>query len=67
MNKQLMAQVIYEGFNYIYCSNCKYEGRDNCDECHRKSMGWEVSESYAESVAQAIIDAHKKEAAGSAE
>ena len=61
--KEKIAQIIYDWFDYIYCDNCRYSseletdkyGDNPCEDCIRKSMGWEISKSDAESLANNIL------------
>ena len=52
------AQIIYDalggGRKSVYCPTCR--GGDNCEDCHRKMMGWKISEGYAEKIAKRISE-----------
>ena len=51
MRKEI-TKIIYEMLSHIYCDNCRYEDDDNnCDECNRKAMGWEISKGFSEDLA----------------
>lgn len=55
--KSQIAKIIYDELNYIYCFNCRYDNvRDNCDDCSRKSMGWEISQEEANKIADKILE-----------
>jgi hypothetical protein len=59
MDKQI-SKIIYEELSYIYCDNCRHvyayknEEIDPCEECHRKYMQWEISESFCNAIAERI-------------
>lgn len=39
----------------VYCDTCSKDGQDSpCDECHRKSMYWGLSEGFARQIAEDI-------------
>ena len=61
--KDKIAQLIYDWFNSVYCDNCRYNseletdkyGYNPCEDCIRKSMGWEISKCDAEHLASSIL------------
>ena len=63
---KVISEFLQEELNYIYCPNCKYQGLGEeesnkrygewgCDDCHRKMMGWELSEEASRKLARQII------------
>lgn len=61
MNKEKIANIIYNELSYMYCNNCRYRseiGRDeeewHCDDCHRKYNAWGISMAEAERIAEMI-------------
>lgn len=61
MNKDKIANIIYNELSYMYCDNCRYAfeiGEDdptwNCDECYRKYNSWGISMAEAEHIAEMI-------------
>ena len=53
--KDRIVDVLMDYFDYIYCDNCKFQENNECDDCHRKAMGWELGKDYANTVAKAIL------------
>lgn len=53
-----VADILVKELSYIYCHNCRYNNGtlDKCDECHRKMMGWKLSEDAARKIEEDIID-----------
>ena len=66
--KDKIAQIIYDWFDYVYCDNCRYNseletdkyGDNPCEDCIRKSMGWEISRCDAECLADNILKLEDK-------
>ena len=67
MNKEDIATLLFTELNHIYCDTCRFMnlsseeseriyGYDGCDGCIRKSMSWEISEEYANRLADKIIN-----------
>ena len=52
--EQEIKELLYEKLSYIYCDNCRGD-ESACDECIRKQMGWQASDSFCESIAKEII------------
>ena len=52
--KEKIVKILKDEFSYIYCHNCNNNGED-CDDCHRKSMGWKIADKTAEGLADKII------------
>jgi len=58
MNRK--AQILYNvlgGSRAIYCNTCRYEQSDEsdkCEDCHRKMIGWEISEETAENIIELL-------------
>lgn len=62
-----IKQLLVDELSSPYCNDCKfgtgleeskYEeiyGYWGCDDCHRKYMGWELSEEAAEGIAKKIM------------
>lgn len=60
--KDKIKEILINNFAYVYCNNCKFDDcEDRCDNCHRKYIGWEISESYANEVADKILTVAKDE------
>ena len=54
--KEAIIKILVSEFSHIYCHNCNRQNdRENCDDCHRKSMGWSISETTAGEIADKII------------
>lgn len=65
--KKAITDLIYKNLNYIYCDNCRFNyeiSRDEsneklgyypCEDCYRKSMGWEISMSESEDLTKRIL------------
>lgn len=61
MNKEKIANIIYNALSYMYCDNCRcaFEiSKDDpdwsCDGCNRKNNGWGISMAEAERIAEMI-------------
>ena len=55
-NLEKIKNVLIATFESVYCNSCSSQkSEENCDECNRKSMNWEISEGYAERVASLIL------------
>ena len=62
MNKERIAEIIYEQLSYAYCDNCRYaleipEDEDRfspCDECYRKYNNWGISMAEAKRIVERI-------------
>ena len=52
--KETIVGILVEELSYIYCHTCKFDG-GNCDECHRRAMGWGLSDTAADEIADKII------------
>lgn len=57
--KLKIIEILLDEFNDVYCYNCR--GNDDfdfvgCEDCHRKSIGWSLSERSAEDIADRIIN-----------
>lgn len=37
--------------NHVYCDTC---GNEDCDDCHRKYMNWQISEAVATSIVKKL-------------
>lgn len=61
MIKEKIAAIIHDNFSYIYCFNCGHymgtEVNTACDWCHRKYMGWTVSDIHCMAVTEGIMKA----------
>ena len=63
MNKDKIANIIYNELSYMYCDNCRYATElsndpdtdfSPCDDCHRKYNSWGISMTEAERIAEMI-------------
>jgi len=60
-----IRDYLMEELDYVYCTNCKKgrmsESDENwdCDDCHRKSMNWQLSEDRATVMARQIFEMDK--------
>lgn len=66
--EQVIANLIYDDLNYMYCDNCRFSveiseeesierfGYWGCEDCHRKYNGWGISKSNAEYLAKKISE-----------
>ena len=63
--KEKIKGLLVEELCDVYCHNCKFQnlgeeesedkyGYWGCDDCHRKYMGWELSEISAENISDKI-------------
>ena len=54
-------KFVMNELNDVYCYNCRYQGGDekikeeNCEDCHRKMIGWAISENTARKIVAKII------------
>ena len=57
-SKEEIKKILLENFERIYCGACRYNEYDgnHCDYCDRESMGWEISDEFAEEIAGKIIE-----------
>ena len=54
--KEEIVNILLGDLCYVYCDNCAHKMTSSrCDECHRKYMNWELSESAAEEIADKIM------------
>lgn len=67
-----IQNILKKEFGYIYCHNCAFEsitgqeaektyGYYGCDSCHRKNIGWEISDGTSEKLAKDILKTLKEE------
>ena len=56
MTKDKIIELLFNCLGYIYCHNCRFEDADDCDDCHRKSMGWQISKNCCEKIADKILE-----------
>lgn len=71
--EQVIANLIYDDLNYMYCDNCRFSveiseeesierfGYWGCEDCYRKYNGWGISKSNAEYLAKKISEIINKE------
>jgi ribosomal protein L37AE/L43A len=58
-----IASIIYGNLDHMYCDNCRFSSEIkesdsdewNCDECHRKYNGWEISMQESNRIAKEIL------------
>lgn len=61
--KDRIADFLYDELDYIYCDSCRFQNNDKkehdqyneCEDCYRKYMNWEISKDKAEYIANAIL------------
>lgn len=57
--KKKIADIIISNLRFPYCQNCKfddeYHENENCRDCHRANMGWELAPDDAEDIAAEIL------------
>ena len=41
------CESLYDG---VYCNNCGSNRIDDCEDCHRKMMGWKFPKSVIEKI-----------------
>ena len=61
--EEAYMKVLLSEFAGVYCDTCKHEDSDDCDDCHRKMMGWGLSENTARRIAariNAIVQAERR-------
>lgn len=51
--KDKIKQILMDNFKSVYCDTCDGE---YCEDCYRKNMNWGISEWFAESIAEKIIN-----------
>lgn len=52
-----VKELIFDRLDYVYCHNCRFCDDDTrCEDCHRRSMNWKISEDTAESLAKEIYE-----------
>lgn len=67
MDKTKIIEAIEESLSKVYCNNCHSRELDmddeecNCEDCHRKYMGWEISNKAAEEIANKILKIESEE------
>ena len=60
--KEKIIKILIDNLSYVYCYNCSGELDDNnCDDCHRKYMNWQISQKYAEKITDEILESIKEE------
>lgn len=42
--KEELIEFIHEELDAVYCYNCKHQEDCDDDYCHRKNIGWSVSD-----------------------
>ena len=50
--KEELIEFIHGELDYIYCYNCKHQNDCENDECHRKYMGWQVSDEVVDRIVE---------------
>lgn len=50
--KEELIEFIHGELDNIYCYNCKHQGDCENDECHRKYMGWQVSDGVVNKIVE---------------
>ena len=50
--KEEIIEILMRCFKDVYCDTCSGE---YCEDCYRKNMNWEISETFAEIVANQIL------------
>ena len=53
--EEKISEMLYQNLGAVYCYNCENEDTDECDYCHRKSIGWSLSRKAADSLAKEIM------------
>lgn len=50
--KEELIEFLHGELDFIYCYNCKH--MDDCenDMCHRKNMGWQVSDAVVDEIVE---------------
>lgn len=57
-----IADVLYEELQWVYCDSCRWcnEDGNKCEECHRKSMKWSMSNETSQYLAKRVISKIKR-------
>lgn len=48
--KERLLEFIHGELDHIYCYNCKHQENCENDDCHRKYMGWQVSDGVIDEI-----------------
>ncbi len=53
--KSKIVSFLVKELNYVYCDSCANSSNEEyCEDCHRKSMQWSLSESTAHRITNQI-------------
>jgi len=52
-SKNEIVEILKSHLSSVYCDTCQ---GDDCEECHRKMMNWGISSSFAEKLADEILE-----------
>ncbi len=52
-NREEIVEILMSSLDSAYCDSC---GTEDCDDCHRKYTNWELSEQYAQMLADKILE-----------
>jgi len=59
-SKEEIVEILRTHLSSVYCDTCEGEKReyiqDACEDCHRKMMHWGISSSFAEMLANKILE-----------
>lgn len=61
--REELTEFLHGELDNIYCYNCRHQNdplpKDDCDFCHRKSMGWQVSDAVIERAVEIAMSEEK--------
>lgn len=55
--KDKIKEILLYSLGSVYCDTCSGE---TCQGCYRKNMHWQISEDFAESLAEEILNLNNK-------
>lgn len=53
--KSQIKDILLKNFHSVYCDTCEYINTSGCDYCHRKAIGWSLSQTEANRIAEDIL------------
>lgn len=54
--KDKLKQYLMDFLSDVYCDTCARREAEDCDDCHRKSMRWRLSEETADTMVKEITN-----------
>jgi len=57
MKAEQIVDILVNELSSVYCNNCAWgDSQEHCEDCHRKSMMWGISEDTAKRLADNILE-----------